>query len=43
MKIAVWYDNYENGLQKMENIISSYAACLHTVKTKIISNIGKTV
>lgn len=43
MKIIVWYDNYENGLQKMENIISSYGACLHTVKTKIISNINKTV
>ena len=43
MKIAVWYDNYENGLKKMESIITSYELCLHTVKTKIISNIGKTV
>lgn len=42
MKIAVWYDNYENGLQKMENIISSYETCLHIVKTKIMSKASKT-
>ena len=42
MEIVIWYDNYENGLQKMENIISSYEACLHTVKIRIISNVSKT-